>query len=115
MDILAERIKQAREVRGLSQAKLAELAGYTSRASINKIEKGLVDIPRSKVDAIAKALHVSPVWLLGLTEKGGSDTYITYMDEIEPLIAAAENATREQIIEAAHYLEYLKRYKNGNP
>jgi transcriptional regulator with XRE-family HTH domain len=49
---------------GLSQDDLARLAGYTSRSSINKIEKGLVDLPQSKISLIASALGVSPTYIL---------------------------------------------------
>lgn len=58
------RIKVLRQQNGLSQDDLARLAGYTSRSSINKIEKGLVDLPQSKISFIASALGVSPTYLL---------------------------------------------------
>ena len=57
---IGEKIKEVRISLGLSQAKLASFCGYTSRSSINKIEKGEVDIPRSKMILIAKALNISP-------------------------------------------------------
>lgn len=108
MDILAQRIREAREARGLSQAELAKLAGYTSRASINKIEKGLVDVPRSRVDAIAKALRVSPAWLLGLSDKGGASDMVIYINDLEPLLVEAKDATPRQIEETVRFLKYLK-------
>ena len=41
---LYKNIKKLREELGMSQDELAEKAGYTSRSSIAKIEKGLVDL-----------------------------------------------------------------------
>lgn len=122
MDTLAERIRTKRLELGLSQAELAEKVGYTSRASINKIEKGLVDVPRSKLFAIAKALHVSPAWLLGFPDELPLIEPLPEMVDITPaleamqeifdrqriLFDAAGDATPEEIKKAAEYLEFLK-------
>ena len=48
---------------------MAIAVGYTSRTSIGKIESGLVDIPRSKIIAFAKALHCTPAELTGWDEE----------------------------------------------
>lgn len=62
---LYRNIKILREQKGLSQDELAKLTGYTSRSSIAKIEKGEVDLTRSKIITFAKALGTSPGNLLG--------------------------------------------------
>ena len=62
---LYKNIKILREQKGLSQDELAKLTGYTSRSSIAKIEKGEVDLTRSKIIAFAKALGTSPGNLIG--------------------------------------------------
>ena len=65
---LGNRIKQRRELLNMSQEELANKAGYTSvnaRSSINKIEKGKSDIPSSKIEIIAKALGVTPAYIMG--------------------------------------------------
>lgn len=69
MDTLYINIKKRREQLNLSQGELAELTGYTSRSSIAKIEAGVVDIPRSKIMAFAKALHCTPAELTGWDEE----------------------------------------------
>lgn len=102
MDILATRIREARIARGLSQGALAEKAGYTTRAAINKIEAGKVDVPRSKIAAIAQALHVSPVWLLGLTDEGGLGSA-----EDRELFALISEATPAEKRQAEQYLRML--------
>lgn len=62
---VGEKIRQARIKANLTQDDLAKMVGYTSRSSINKIEKGLVDLPRSKLIKISNALGVTPSYLMG--------------------------------------------------
>lgn len=62
---LYKNIKTLREAQGLSQDELAKKTGYTSRSSIAKIEKGEVDLPRSKIIAFAEALNTTPGRLMG--------------------------------------------------
>ena len=68
MDNIGKRIKKERERLGLSQAELGRLVGYSSRSTINKIEKGERDIPRDKVAKFAQVLDVNPAQLAGFTE-----------------------------------------------
>ena len=65
MNTIGEKIKEARIKKGLSQAELAEQLGYKSRSSINKIEVGGRDIPRSQIVKIAQILDVTPSFLMG--------------------------------------------------
>lgn len=62
---VGERIKQARLKKGYTQAELAELLGYKSRSSINKIETEGRDIPRSSIVKFANVLDVTPAYLMG--------------------------------------------------
>lgn len=62
---LYRNIKELREQKGLSQDEFAKLTGYTSRSSIAKIEKGEIDLTRSKIIAFAKALGTTPGNLIG--------------------------------------------------
>jgi transcriptional regulator with XRE-family HTH domain len=66
---VGEKIRQARIKANLTQDDLAKMVGYTSRSSINKIEKGLVDLPRSKLIKISNALGVTPSYLMGWEEE----------------------------------------------
>lgn len=65
---LYKRIRQRREELGMTQDELANLMGYKSRSSINKIELGKSDIPQSKIKAFATALKTTPEFLMGLNE-----------------------------------------------
>lgn len=84
MDNIGKRIKKERERLGLSQAELGRLVGYSSRSTINKIEKGERDIPRDKVAKFAQVLDVNPAYLAGFTEQDipdglNKDYYIDYI------------------------------------
>ena len=61
---LYDNIKYYRKLRGFSQTELALKCGYKDKSAIAKIESGAVDIPISKIEAIATALEVSPNDLL---------------------------------------------------
>lgn len=65
-------IKRRREELGLTQAQLAERIGYADKTMISKIEKGNIDLPQSKIAAIARALLTTPAALMG------------WIDETEP-------------------------------
>lgn len=74
MKTIGERIKEARIKKGLSQTELAEKLGYKSRSSINKIEVGGRDIPRSQIVKIAEILDVTPSYLMGWEDDKPADT-----------------------------------------
>ena len=63
---LSSRIRQRREQLSLSQEELAARMGYRSKSSITKLEKGINDLPQSKVEELAQALETTPAALLGL-------------------------------------------------
>jgi len=64
-----ERIKKKRIELEMTQDELAKKTGFTSRSSISKIESGENDIPQSRVIDFAKALKVSPGYLMGWEEE----------------------------------------------
>ena len=66
MSDLSTRVRLRREQLGLSQEELARRMGYRSRSSITKLEKGINDLPQSKVEELAAALETTPAYLLGL-------------------------------------------------
>ncbi len=68
-----ENIKALRIKCGMSQEELAKKAGYTDRSSIAKIEAGKVDLSESKIALLAKALNVSPAFLMGMDD--GTDIF----------------------------------------
>lgn len=65
---MGKKIKDLRIKKGYTQEELANKMGYTSRSTINKIEKGLVDIPQSKIIDFANVLGTTPLFLLNWVE-----------------------------------------------
>jgi len=68
-NISGARIKQARERRGLDQVELAAALSVDydikiDQSGISEIERGARGIKDFELDAIARVLDVSPVWLL---------------------------------------------------
>lgn len=78
---IGDRIKSKREELGMTQGELAQKVGYTSHSSIAKAESGAIDLPQSKIEAIAKALQTSPAYLLGLTQHDAAPVWQTQIFE----------------------------------
>lgn len=87
---VGEKIREARIKKGLTQSELAQLLGYKSRSSINKIEVEGRDIPRSSIVKFAKVLGVTPSYLMGWEDddakKANDDTDIfSQFNNIKPI------------------------------
>jgi transcriptional regulator with XRE-family HTH domain len=65
----ADRIREARQVRNLSQGSLARLAGIWS-TQVSKWENGVYPVSIDNLERLSKALGVSMDWLLSGTGKG---------------------------------------------
>lgn len=68
---LYENIKNRRTELGMTQSELAEKLGYADKSMISRIEKGQIDLPQSKIIAIAEALRVDPSELMGWDDEPG--------------------------------------------
>lgn len=90
---IGERIKARREELGMSQDELAHKVGYKWRSSINKIEIGVQRLPQKKIVEIAKALRVTPSYLMGWED----NVYID--DDGEPQLLAELTAIQEELVE----------------
>jgi transcriptional regulator with XRE-family HTH domain len=129
---VGEKIRQARIKANLTQDDLAKMVGYTSRSSINKIEKGLVDLPRSKLIKISNALGVTPSYLMGwddepkkeyppipdgLTEdeRFWVEIYRKVSPEIQDLLITMVSSFDQQSEDARQMLLRLLRAALGNP
>ena len=72
-NICGERVRMAREAQKLSQEDLAakiQLNGHSlTQKAISRIEHGIRVVPDYELPLLADALHVNPLWLIGLTDK----------------------------------------------
>lgn len=109
---LYRNIREYRLAKKMTQAELAEKAGYTDRSSIARIEKGEIDLPQSKIILIAKALNVDAGILMGndgivveqLPEPNNDDVLLAYFHQL--------NADGQQrAINALEELTEITRYK----
>ena len=89
---IGELIAKYRKEKGLSQEELANLLGYKSRTTINKIEKGQRDVPRNMIAQLSIILNVSPLDLLGENEKSS-----TPLNKREALSNMLENMTEKEM------------------
>lgn len=65
---LAQRIHDARILKGLTLEQLGKMIGL-GKSAINKYEKGIVtNIPPDRIEALAAALDVTPGYLMGWTD-----------------------------------------------
>ena len=53
-----EKVKEIRKKAGLNQDEFAKELGYTSRSTINKIEKGVNDMSQDKLELLIRKFDV---------------------------------------------------------
>lgn len=96
---LYENIKKRRLSLNLSQEELAEMVGYTSRSSIAKVEKGLVDLSQNKIVQFANALKTTPADLMG------------WEDDTETVVGNSENSVSLSSKDKIEIDDYLKNFE----
>ena len=107
---LYRNIKKYRMANRMSQQELARLTGYTDRSSIAKIERGLVDLPQSKIVLFANALHVEPGDLMG--EVVGD--YMSSDDVLMESIKMLNHAGRDRVLQYVSDLLDNQKYRRWN-
>lgn len=99
----------------MTMEELALKVGYKTRSSIYRIEKGIADIPNTKVPELASALNVSTAYLLGADEDPEELKLAALQDafekrpEMRMLFSVAEDCTAEEIQQAVKIIEALKK------
>lgn len=107
---LYKNIKERRNALEMSQDTLASLTGYKDRSSIAKIERGVVDIPESKIREFAKALRTTPSELLGFDGIEPTQLDLTYSIPVLGRVAAGYGKEAvEEIIGSIEVSPALKR------
>ena len=69
MEILAKRLRELREEKGLTQKELAQALGLNSKSTITNYEQNSRDPDYETLIKIAKYFEVSVDFLLGQTDK----------------------------------------------
>lgn len=100
---LGEKIRQQREAKGMTQLELAQKIGYTTTGAVSLIESGKRDISIDKVREIAKALDVTPHWLMGW-----SDSPLEIKTDLELTIDELEGLNPEQLARIRDYIQFVK-------
>ncbi len=65
---LYDNIRKRRKELGMTQSQLAAKMHYADKSMIAKIEKGIVDLPQSKIASFARILETTPAKLMGWTD-----------------------------------------------
>ena len=66
MEGFGNRLKEARESRGMTQPELAKACGKATAVTISRWETGKTEPSLSDVAAVCRALRINSDWLLGL-------------------------------------------------
>lgn len=104
IQLIIQRIKSLRKGLNMSYQDLAELTGL-SKSTLQRYETGSIkNIPLSKVNVLAKALHTTPAYLLDWDEK--ESTIKSELDsEIENLFTSLPDDKKQQAIDFLKFLQ----------
>ena len=117
------RLKSIMKERKITQTELAKRTGIR-QSSISDWLNDRYEPKQDKVYIIAKALNVSPAWLLGYDENISTNEQSTnyYLDaetaeyaemlrtrpEMRMLFSASRGISKEEMEEAVNYIEFIK-------
>lgn len=123
MATTGERIRDARKARGMTQKELADKVGVKFSA-IHKYETGLiVNLKRDTISALAKALDVTPSWLMCIDDTPDApqdDGLADYLEmlrnrpECRMLFSVAKDATKDDVEKAVAIIEALRKTEGNH-
>lgn len=100
--MIGDLVKARREELGLSQDELAKKCGYTSRSTINKIEKNINDVNQTKLKVLADALEVDVMYFI-------KDDTPTIPPRIEEYIKKFMELSPDKQDAIAKYIDFMAR------
>lgn len=101
--LIGQRIQVERKAKGLTQAKLAELAGGFKQPRINNWEQGIRTPGPEEIKQLAEILEVSPAFLMCLTDrKQPHPLDRNYVGALIPLLHP------EQLDDPRHWIKTIK-------
>ena len=95
MSTVGENIFMLRKQLGWTQEELANMMGYKSKSTINKIEMGINDIPQSKIAQFADVLGTTPAHLMGWEEEKNAPSEEPKLSEGERMLLDLFNKVPE--------------------
>lgn len=98
---IGNKIRIAREARGLTLEELAYKIGYNSRASMSVVELGKRSITTNRAQLIAEALRVDVLWLIS-----DEDTPPVFIEQ-SPIEDLFEKLTDDNKKNAMQYINFL--------
>lgn len=101
MSSIAERLKEARKSKGITQGALAEMIGV-SRGVIQNIEYGNTSPSKIVTQAICNALQINEDWLI--TGKEPRSAEILEMEKSVRILSEIYNSARELSEEEQEYI-----------
>jgi SOS-response transcriptional repressor LexA len=101
--LIGQRIQVERKAKGLTQAKLAELAGGLKQPRVNNWEQGIRTPGPEEIKQLAKVLEVSPAFLMCLTDrKQPHPLDKNYVGALIPLL------NPEHLDDPQHWIQIIK-------
>ncbi len=117
--VLKDRIREARNQAGLSQTELANKIGVKWQ-TVQKYENGIIsNVPSDKIEAMAKAMDVTPAYLMGWDEEEPEDEVWELRQQLREqpgmqiLFDAAKGVSKEDLEMAAEIVRRFKREAKG--
>ena len=106
-----ERIKERRELVGLTLAQLADITGV-KEATVQRWESGNIKtIKYETVEILAEALHCTPQYLMGWEEKKLTTRDDDELMELTGIFMELSQSTRSKLLELARL--YLNDQRNN--
>jgi transcriptional regulator with XRE-family HTH domain len=106
---IARRVKDRRIELGLSYSDMVTLCGY-SKSTWQRYESGAIEnMPMSILPTLARALHVTPAWLLGIDEKKPHAT--ESMELLGEIITGLSPEDQAKVLEMAQLLRLRQEAK----
>lgn len=98
-----ERLQEALKVRNMTAADLSRQSGI-DKGSLSNYLKGKFIPKQSKIDAMARALGVSPAWLLGYDVEMNKFDITVANDNIMTILENLSQEDREKVTDYAKFL-----------
>lgn len=114
VDSFKNRLQQAIDDANLQQIEVSRLSGI-SKSLLNKYLKGISEAGNKKLYALANALNVSPVWLLGYdVPKNDLDKLKKDSSKIDKLTKFITNLSEEDFNKLIILLKTVFNYEDSS-